>query len=436
MASSNDQRKYRAIPLPGDVPSTPAPWTKDTKVTTTKTTTKSTTATTHATVPSGLNSYVPSVLVSAQAAKSPTPHKIHVLGEDARSKFIAHALSGLYESVEMLGWTPRQHSTRYSNIQFARQKNQRKASDTVKNAAIQSDKKAKEDNSLIDRLVVSGSGHEAVAALNSVKHRLNKDTTVCLMNDGLGVLEEVRKRVFEGTMDTPDFLLGHMSHKLAFNRRLDAVKQLRFGQLLVTPPYTTATRTQSRTSARTNFVESLKATKHLNPSMATYDEWLRFKLPTVIFNAVVETVCVLLDTSYRELLQNTAGRRMMSQLLDEIVVVLENIPELRGSAAIRKFVQGKSIQSLLYQGIMAKKSQPSDLVRRLETGLPTDVEYCTGYFISRAQQIGADMPFNTMMRDMVKARHSRLIESRNSYIPFEETSIPSELGFRYRTSRR
>ena len=426
MASSNDQRKSRMIPLPGDIPPTRRPWAGALK---TQTTTK-----TNARARNDLNSYVPSVLLPAEASNSPTVHKIHILGEDERSRFIAHALSGLYESVEMLGWTPRQHSTKYRNVQRARPSNQRAAPVVEKNAAIQAEEK-KEDNSHIDQLVVTGSGHEAAAALESVKHRVTKDTTVCLMNDGLGVLEDVRRKIFAGSKATPDFLLGHMSHKLAFNRKFDAVKTLRFGQLMITPPHTTTIRTQElqrKVETRANFVKSLESVRDLNSSMAQYDQWLRFKLPSVIFSSVVETVCVLLDVSYQGLLQNPAAQRMMHQLLSEIIVVLENMPELQGSTVIRDFVEGTKIRKLLYNGILAKRAHPSLLVRQLEKGLPTDVDYLNGYFIRRGEQLGVDLRFNTMMRDMVKARHSQEVEKLNSYIPLEETSVPSELGFRYR----
>ncbi|KAF4124793.1 programmed cell death protein 5 [Geosmithia morbida] len=388
------------------------------------------------------NSYVPSVLLGAEAAKSPSVHKIHILGEDERSKFIAHALSGLYESVELMGWTPRYESTKYGNIQRARRGGARGVAAAPlieKNAATRAEPNV-EDDSHIDQLVVTGNGHEAALALDSVKHRLDKDSTVCLMNDGLGVLEDVRRKIFSGTMDTPDFLLGHMSHRLAYNRKYDSVRELRFGQLMLTPASTTRTiRTQElqrKVETRVNFVETVAGSKALNSTMTQYDQWLRFKLPSVIFNAVVEPVCVLLDEQYQGLLQNRPAERMMHRLLEEIVAVLTSMPELRNSSAIRDFVNGRAIRNVLYGGIMAKKSQPSRLATQLTRGLPTDVDYLNGYFIQRGQRLGLDLRYHSMMRDMVKARHSQEIEKLNSHVPFEETSVPSELGYRYRTRTR
>jgi len=383
--------------------------------------------------------YVPSVLLPPEAAKSPTVHKIHILGEDERSKFIAHALSGVYDSVEMLGW--RNISSKYRNIQRSRSSSRRAAAKVEANMAVPRIL-TKEDDSRIDQLVVTGKGYEAAEALKSVKHRVDENTTVCLMNDGLGVLEDVRRKIFEGMETSPSFLLGHMSHRLAFNRTYDSVKQLKNGETRLTLAELSQRKGKQlhqaphKTETRSNFIRTLQEATDLHSSLTTYDQWLRFKLPSVIFDSVVEPVCVLLETPYQGLLQNPAAQRMMHSLLSEIIQVVEKMPEVEGSSVLQSYVRGRGIKKLLYNRIMAKRSQPSQLVRRIEHGLPTDVDYLNGYFLRRGQKLGLDLRMNIMMRDMIKARHSQAIERLNSFIPVEETSIPSDSAFRYRTVPR
>jgi ketopantoate reductase len=294
------------------------------------------------------------------------------------------------------------------------------------------------DDSHIDQLVVSGRGHEAVEALQSVKNRIDENTTVCLMNDGLGVLEDVRRKVFEGTDAAPNFLLGHMSHRLAFNRTYDAVTQLKQGQTRLTFAEAPRMRVKDmhKIESRPNFVRALEEAKDLDSSLTPFDQWLRFKLPSVIFDSVVEPVCVLLEMPYQGLLQNPAAQRMMQSLLSEIIQVLESMPELQGSTVMRDYIHSKGIRRFMHTRILGKRSQPSQLVRRIENGLPTDVEYLNGYFLRRGQRLGLDLRMNLMMRDMIKAKHSQAIERLNSFIPVEETSVPSDLAFRYRTTPR
>lgn len=384
--------------------------------------------------------YVPSVLLPPDAAKSPSVHKIHILGDDERSRFIAHALSGVYDSVEMLGWkrsssSSPTFSSKYRNIYKSRHGDQRKMK--LEHISVTPKAIARDDNSHIDQLLVAGPGHKAVEALRSVKHRINKDTTVCLMTDGLGVLEEVRARIFQGTDESsrPSFLLGHMSHRLAFNRRHDSVKELRHGKTQLTwVDSSGVTQEVEKTETRMNFVQALQAVQDLNSSLTPFDKWLHFKLPSVILDSVVEPVCVLLEMSYAGLLQNPAAQRMMHRLLTEIVSVVDNMPEVEGSAAIRDFIRGNRIRQHIYGRIMARRgASSSELARQIRNGLPTDVDYLNGFFIRRGHQLGLDLPTNVLMRDMVKAKHSLAVERLNSYIPVEETSIPSHLSFRYRT---
>ncbi|ETS03534.1 2-dehydropantoate 2-reductase [Trichoderma reesei RUT C-30] len=293
----------------------------------------------------------------------------------------------------------------------------------------------RDDNSHIDQLLVAGPGHEAVEALQSVKHRVDRDTAVCLMTNGLGVLEEVRARLFQETESSPSFVLGHMSHRLALDRRTNSVRELRYGmtQLTFADSGTRLGKDVEKTESRTDFVRTIEGVKDLNSSLTPFDKWLRFKLPSVILDSVVEPVCVLMEIPYAGLQRNPAARRMMQRLLAEIVSVVDNMPEVEGSATIRDFIRGNRIQQYIYSRIMARRSASSDLARQIQNGLPTDIDYLNGFFIRRGHQLGIQTPTNLMIRDMIKAKHSLAIERLNSYIPVEETSVPSHLSFRYRT---
>ncbi|OAA45014.1 2-dehydropantoate 2-reductase [Metarhizium rileyi] len=337
----------------------------------------------------------------------------------------------------MLGWKS-SRSSKYRNIQKVHPNNNRRSAvDIEANLAIPR-AITQADDSRIDQLVISGRGHEAVEALRSVENRIDENTTVCLMNDGLGVLEDIRKKFLEGKDAAPSFLLGHMSHRLAFNRTYDAVTQLKQGQTRLTFAEVPRMRVKGmhKVESRPNFVKTLEEAKDLHSTLTPYDQWLRFKLPSVMFDSVVEPVCVLLEMPYQGLLQNPAAQRMMQSLLSEIIQVLENMPELEGSTVIRDYVYSKGIRKFMYGRIMGKRTEPSQLLRRIENGLPTDIEYSNGYFLRRGRKLGLDLRMNVLMRDMIKAKHSQAIERLNSYIPMEETSIPSDLEFRYRTRPR
>lgn len=363
-------------------------------------------------------------MLPAEKAKAGPVHKIHILGDDERSRFIAHALCSVYDSVEMLSFRDMPKS-RYRNVEKVQPDRTRSSAYAEKNAAL-AEKTDAPSTSRINQLLVTGRGFEAVKAIASVKDRVDENTTICLMNDGMGVLEEVREKIFNGTHAGPNFMLGHMSHALVFNRNRGSVKELKSGQTVLTRADSVlgSLKTLHASPERT-LLGSLQLAPALKATTSSYDRWLKFKLPSMMFTAAVEPICVLLDLPYNGLLHNRSAQNMMNKLLDEIAMVVEHLPEVQGSTELLNFLQGEGLKRFCYRRITGKAMAPSDLVKRIEKGLQTDMNYQNGYFLKRAKVLGLDMPTNKLMVQMIKARRAEAMEKRNAYIPVQEASIDS-----------
>lgn len=315
--------------------------------------------------------------------------------------------------------------SRYRNVEKVQPDRTRSSAYAEKNTAL-AEEPDTPSTSRIHQLLVTGRGFEAVKAIASVKDRVDEDTTICLMNDGMGVLEEVRETIFNGTYSGPTFMLGHMSHALAFNRNRGSVKELKGGRTVLTMADTALRSLKGlRASPDRTLVRSLQLAPSLKASTSLYDQWLRFKLPSMMFTAAVEPVCVLLDLPYNGLLHNRSAQSMMNKLLDEMARVVENLPEVQGSTELINFLQGEGLKRFCYRRITGKAMAPSELVKRIEKGLQTDMNYQNGYFLKRAKTLGLEMPTNKLMVQMVKARRAEAIEKRNAYIPVQEASIES-----------
>lgn len=375
--------------------------------------------------------YVPSVRLSPEASKSPSVHKIHILGEDARSKFIAHALSGVYDSVERLAWTRPSNKYRYL------QRFDKNGTATFEPLNVRRQVLASKCDTHIDELVVSSNTvQEAMAALDAVKHRVDNDTTVCLMTEGLGVLEDVRQKIFAVPDKEPTFLLGNMSHKFAFNRNFDSVRQLRHGIWNITSVQRSAVMSteQPKVETQSNFVKSLQAAKLLNTEYTPFDSWFRYKLPGVIFDSAVEPVCLLLEVPYSGLLQNASARKLISSLLEEIVSVLRLMPEIGRAEAYHELLDLDRAHKALYRRILHHRNRESSLVQDIRRGHPVNVDYLNGYFLRRAHSLGVKVPTNKMMWDLVKAKNAIAAAQRESYVRIEETSVAPDMEDEYKTT--
>ncbi|KAF4338491.1 hypothetical protein FBEOM_7636 [Fusarium beomiforme] len=379
--------------------------------------------------------YVPSVIIPAEAAKSGPVHKIHILGEDVRSRFIAHALCSVYDSVETVPFRD-MPKPRYRNVEKVQPERTRRSAFAEKNAALPEDANepihnvtSEPDRSHIDQLIVTGRGFEAVKAIASVKDRIDDKTSVCLLNDGLGVLERIREDILDGTQPEPTFYLGHMSHALVFNRNRDSVKQLKSGRTVFTKAdaFPTAEKQLHVSAELPHLMRSLKRVKELNTTFSSYDSWLKFKLPSMMFAAAVEPVCVLLDLPYHGLISNRAAQKMMNQLLAELALVTENMPEVKDSSDLIGFLRGEGLKKFCYRRITGKNKAPSELLMRINKGLQTDLSYQNGYFLKRARILGINTPTNQLMVNMIKARRAEQMAKMRSFIPVEEASQSNDI---------
>lgn len=316
--------------------------------------------------------------------------------------------------------------SRYRNVEKVQPERTRKNAYVEKNAAIsQNDAVPQSDRSHIDELIVTGRGFEAVKAIASVKDRIDDKTSICLLNDGMGVLEQVREQLFNGTQPEPNFYLGHMSHALAFNRNRDSVKQLKSGRTVFTkadPVLNAEKELYIPVEQQPSMMRSLRRVKELNTTFSTFEHWLRFKLPSIMFTAAVEPVCVLLDLPYQGLLENRNAQRLMDQLLGELALVTENMPEVQDSPDLLKFLRGEGLKKFCYRRITGKSKAPSDLLTRINKGLQTDINYQNGYFLKRARTLGIDTPRNQLMVQMIKARRIEELKRLRSFIPVQEAS--------------
>src|SRR5690606_22383020 len=66
----------------------------------------------------------------------------------------------------------------------------------------------------IANLIVTLPAAHVVRVIGRIRHRLDHRSTICLVNDGLGVAEELIKTYFPNELERPVFLLGHFTAAL------------------------------------------------------------------------------------------------------------------------------------------------------------------------------------------------------------------------------
>ncbi|KZL84278.1 2-dehydropantoate 2-reductase [Colletotrichum incanum] len=370
--------------------------------------------------------YVPAVMMGHNSPPPPSSRTVHILGQDERSKFLSHALHGIYDSVKAVN-LPR--NTPYQNVSGNTGVRRSAGGWIEPNAAIEQAKEPENEDGHISNLVVAGRPSQTVKLLEQVKHRLDDRTAVCYVQDGLGVAEAVNNRVFQDAEKRPSIVLGHMSHPLAYDRKTKSVKVMapEYETVLTgVRPYTgkkkdkhLSTDTWLRTQG---MLEKFAASDMLKAKGMALDSWMKLKIPALMFSSVIDPICVMLDYRYEQLIYNPTANKLITQLLNEIADVVARMPEVKNSPELQAVLRGEGMRKEIMGKLRGKGSAPSKMALQIQRGMLTDIDYLNGFFIERGRRLGVKLPANEMVVGMVKAKHKAQLEKNRSYIPFEVTS--------------
>lgn len=265
----------------------------------------------------------------------------------------------------------------------------------------------------IGQLIVTLPCWQTKVAIENILHRVDNNTTICLIQDGLGVVEELNETLFQDPRKRPTFLLGHMTATLGFQKRVFYSSVLsKPGKLYLTalergigefsmikfhPPV------EARSGA-SSFLHTLTTVPNLGAGAYSFENFLVRKLPAMVFHCVIEPLAIALDGTYRDILRNAIAMQLADDLLEEIFNVIWAMPQLVNGNKVLQHCGRDALRRYAVQRTVQKGESQSQLLSRVRAGKPVDIDYLNGYFVKRGQELGIKMPQNEMMIDVVKAR--------------------------------
>ncbi|KAK1837681.1 putative 2-dehydropantoate 2-reductase [Colletotrichum chrysophilum] len=372
--------------------------------------------------------YVPAVMMGHDSPPPPSSRMVHILGADEKIKFISHALHGVYDSVQTLD-IPK--DTRYVNVTGNVSRDSKwkeKAPWSDRNHAFAERSESVEDDGHISNLIVGGRPGQVLEALSKVRHRVDDRTAICYMSDGLGVAEAANNKYFKDEEKRPSIVLGHFSSPVAYNRNSKSVRVMH-------PDYATSlTGVRPLVEGRDEYLSETAwlRTQSMLQKFATADllkaqgmqleNWMKVKIPALMFSAVAEPICVLLDRPYKDLTRNRHANLLMDQLLEEIADVVAIMPEVKRSPELQNMLRRGYMKKMIMSQLWGKKDAPSRMALQIRRGALTDIDYLNGFFIQRGEMAGLKLPANKMAVSMVKAKHKTVWRKTQSYVHVEETS--------------
>ncbi|KAK3952918.1 ApbA-domain-containing protein [Pseudoneurospora amorphoporcata] len=372
---------------------------------------------------------------------------IHVMGLNVQGRYVTHTLAGAETIPPPIFMINRRNLLqRWVNsgkcLRLHRQK-QVIVRDRIKaefTLPIQGHDPRKQNDKHISNLIVTVPAGHTVEALGQINHRLDHNSTIVLIHEGLGVAEAICKAYFPIESQRPVFILGHMTTRLGLGDETFEFGEVRPGRLYLTvytpqsenigpaAPFVIKKHPPTLYQRRgSHLIKLLTSIPELNATGHRTDDFLQLKLPAVAFRAVVDPLATILDSTYDKIPENPHARQLMDKLLSEVADVVSHLPELKGLEQFRVANALPFMRSEVFHRLKRKGTSDSPMRRLNARGKDTDIGFVTGYFVMRGKKLGLSVNALESIWSAIRAKHQVMAEKRMREVPFEVPYRPKLL---------
>ncbi|KAI9740120.1 MAG: hypothetical protein M1818_004871 [Claussenomyces sp. TS43310] len=385
-----------------------------------------------------------------------TSHTIHILGAGNIGKFVAYALAGLADrpTITLLLHHPHAIQQWYDEGQFIDVVRQG-LSDARAGFNVEYTEMApywprgqpmsefdrifsyskNRDHWYIEKLVVTTKASFTVSALLSIKDRLGPSSTICFLQNGMGIIDEVNHRVFPNLATRPRYIVGTVSHGLSAHPRKFTCIYHGTGEIFLSlmpasigriDPVINDTFKRSPvgrmscgwTASSRSLLKTLVCALDLVASGLRYGDLLEKQLEKLAVNAVINPLSVIFNCANGQLLHNSAVTSLMREILTEVSKVICSLPEIRYMKDHDRRFSSARLEALVVQVAIKTASNISSMLQDVKNGRRTEVDYINGYIVKRGREGGIDCPVNSIIVQMVKAKSMMKRREQDQYIPF------------------
>ena len=251
------------------------------------------------------------------------------------------------------------------------------------------------DMKYISNLIVTTKSHKMAEALSMIRHRLTHLSTIIFIHNGMGVVEEVNKRVFPNPKERPHYLFGIASHGVYRTDDFAAVFA-GHGAVIIGNPGVH----NEKTSYGSYLLQQVIDSKLLGASEVPWDEFKLFQLQKLAVNAVINPLTALNDCLNGMIVESSMAGSVGSDfdgLISEISQVFCSLPELQGLPGLKERFSRESLRNAILNVASATAQNRSSMLQDVSTGSETEIHYINGYIVRRAQELGIECPVNMRM---------------------------------------
>ena len=324
-----------------------------------------------------------------------------------------------------------------------------------------------ESDEPIYNLIVCVKTWQTASALLALRHRLTINSTICFLQNGMGVVNEVNEKVFPNEATRPAYIFGIVSHGVHTDQLSKfSATHAGFGtiQLGIMPRYSFPT---SPSGPVNQDSDELSDFSSLDPAHTTAEppsapqekkevlwsptsrytlrtltrvpvlcavglsphDLLIAQLEKLAINCIINPLTVLLDARNGSILFNYALTRAMRLLIAEISLVFRSLPELQGTPNLRLKFSPDRLETLVVSAANATRENISSMLADVRAGRQTEIEYINGYVVRRGEELGIRCAMNYLVMQLVQGKKQLLTREVRDEVPMvgsEEREMRNE----------
>ncbi|MCJ1245016.1 hypothetical protein MMC30_002217 [Trapelia coarctata] len=249
----------------------------------------------------------------------------------------------------------------------------------------------------IDNLIIAVKAPMTVAALHAIKDRITSQSTLLFLQNGMGVIEEVNKELFDNPSIRPNYLHGIITHGVnstaPFTLTHAGLGSISLGPISPSP------------NSPSYIAQTLlRAAPVLNARTFSQPELLQLQWEKFVVNAIVNPLTALSNTLNGSILSPSLAPTIQL-LVAEISAVIQALPEM--PAEMKTRFQPERLKELVHGMAEATARNVSSMLQDVRAGRKTENEYITGYIVRRAEEVGVRCEENRRLMQAVMGVEGR-----------------------------
>jgi 2-dehydropantoate 2-reductase len=283
------------------------------------------------------------------------------------------------------------------------------------------------DDGIIKNLIIGTKNNKTVAAIKSVKHRLNSDSTILFTQNGIGIVDEVTGKVFPDPLSRPRYAGAITTHAIynptTFSSVHAGVGKLTVGMLSPTTTNKDGTLESEGHNLKNchEFLQTFPQAPTLYAREVSTAELLATQFEKLIINSLMSPLSVVLDCNYGGIFhspdekRNRGARVIARRLLEEMsAVILTIFRPTEVGVDLTRFDPDK-LEAMIMRTAEFVASSYASMLQDVRAAQETEIDYIAGYIVQKGKELGLDVSMNETMIDLVKRIASAKLEIRQLF---------------------